>query len=203
MTLLKELRKTIDKRKGKKEQIEADIVSLSKSIKKQNKHIINLEKAQNIVLIAGKETQKQIQFHISDIVSLALEGVFRDPYKLVLDFVERRSKTECDIFFERNGERMKPLDSSGFGAANVASFALRVAAWCMQSPRSRNTIILDEPFKDLSEDNQEAASLMVKELSRRLNLQFIIVTHKQALATSADRVFRTTIKNGITKVKIL
>lgn len=197
---LKELSKKIEREKGKKLEVQSDIKKLKKSIKKKEKEFLILEKAHEIIKAVGKRTQEQLQFHIADITSLALSSIFDDPYKLVLKFEDRRGKTECDILFERDGNLLKPLDSSGGGVVDVASFALRIASWSMQTPRTRAFIMLDEPFKHLSQDKQEAASEMVKEVSRRLGIQFLIVTHETILATYADNGYRTTIKKGITKV---
>ena len=147
------------------------------------------------------ETQQQLQFHISDITSLALEAVFDDPYELTAEFVQRRNKTECDLYFIRDGSRVDPLSASGGGAVDVAAFALRVASWTMSRPRPRATIILDEPLRFLSVDLQPRASQMIKELSTRLEIQFIIVTHENTLTDQADRVFETKISKGITKIQ--
>jgi predicted ABC-type transport system involved in lysophospholipase L1 biosynthesis ATPase subunit len=155
------------------------------------------EQAREIVREVGLATQQQLQVHISDVTSLALESVFEDPYELVAEFVQRRNKTECDLYFARDGHRMDPMDSSGYGAVDVASFALRIAAWSMQVPKKRNVIILDEPFKFLDgrTDRIERASLMIKELSDRLGIQFIIVTHNATLADHADKTFRVALRN--------
>jgi ABC-type sugar transport system ATPase subunit len=83
----------------------------------------------------------------------------------------------------------------------VAAFALRIASWSMQKPKSRNVIILDEPLKYLSENYQEKGSAMIKEISQRLGIQFIIVTHEQTLASYADKVFEVSIKKGVSQVK--
>ena len=84
---------------------------------------------------------------------------------------------------------------------DVAAFALRIASWSMSMPHSQNTIILDEPLRFLSADCQEKASAMIKELSQRLGLQFIIVTHESVLASYADKVFETSIRKGVTRIK--
>jgi ABC-type lipoprotein export system ATPase subunit len=70
----------------------------------------------------------------------------------------------------------------------------------MNRPHTRPVIILDEPLRFLSVDLQERASIMIKEISKKLGLQFIIITHEQTLASYADRVFETRIRKGITKV---
>lgn len=196
-----ELRRKIERKKGKKIELERGIETIKNKITESEQYLINLEKARSIINIVGMETQQQLQFHISDIASLALESVFQDPYKLILEFVERRNKTECDILFERNGTTFDPLDSSGVGAVDVAAFALRIASWSMAVKRTRNTIILDEPMRFLSAEYQENASEMIKEISKKLGIQFIIITHEPTYASYADRTFTVSIKNGVSQVK--
>lgn len=156
--------------------------------------------AQQIAQLVAKETQSQIICHIEDIVTLALQAVFGDgAYSFEIEFVERRGKTEADLFFVRNGLRIRPMDAAGGGAVDVVSFALRVALWSLlRSTGSdvNNTIILDEPFRFLSVNLQPLAGEMVKMLSDRLGIQFIIVTHIQDLADKADRVFRVSNSSG-------
>jgi len=196
-----DLRSEIDKRKGNKEQLETDIQSLQESVTTNEKHLKNLDKARTIIHVIAQDSQKELKFHISDITSLALDSIFPDPYSLVLNFETRRNTTQCDILFERDSHLVKPKDATGGGAVDVAALALRIASWSMQNPRSRNTILLDEPFKNVSVRYREDASAMIKELSDKLGLQFIIVTHMEELAQFADKEFKTTIKKRVTKIK--
>jgi len=200
---LQTIRQRLEQRKGQKIQIEKNITQLKDELTEHKRSLRRHEQAREIIREVALKTMSQISFHISDITSLALEAVFDNPYRLVTDFVQRRNKTECDLYFERDGNRMDPLSASGVGAVDIASFALRIASWSMNRPHSRNVIILDEPFKCLSDNYQEKASQMVKELSEKLGLQFVIVTHNDILASYADRTFEVSIKNGISKVKQL
>lgn len=201
MNNIHDIKSFYERQVGKKEQIEQDITDLQSKLKKNRKQVKNLEKAHEIVKLVGGETQQQLHYHISDITSLALEGVFENPYKLILDFVERRGKVECDLLFERDDLRIKPKRASGFGALDISSLALRIACWSMMSPRTRPVIIIDEPFRNLSEKYHEPASQMVKEISDKLGIQFIVSTHTPALAAYADKEFKVTIKKGKSKVK--
>lgn len=198
---IQSLRNILERKKGKRIELKKSINTLELEIETSMYSMQCLEEARSIIRLIGLQIQQELQYHISDITSLALEGIFKEPYKLLLDFVERRNKTECDIFFERDGEKFKPLDSSGGGAVDVAAFALRVASWSMQKPRPRNLIILDEPMRFLSAEYQENASLMIKEISSKLGIQFIIITHNTTLASFADKVFEVSIKNGKSLIK--
>lgn len=198
---IKDIRNTLERERGKQAILTQQISTLKhrrRDLKRSQRHH---EQAREIIREVGLKTQQQLQYHISDITSLALEAVFSDPYKLVVEFVQRRNKTECDLLFERDGERIDPISASGGGAVDVASFALRIASWSMRRPKTRPVIILDEPMRFLSVDLQERASAMIKQVSDKLGVQFIIITHEATLAAEADKVFDVKLKNGVSKVK--
>ena len=197
---IKTLRTQLERQKGQQLQIEKTITETQRMVKEKIRSLKRHEQAREIIREVGIKTQNQLSFHISDITSLALEAVFPNPYKLIVEFVQRRNKTECDLYFDRDGNPVDPLDASGGGAVDVAAFALRIASWSMQRPKSQPIIILDEPLRFLSTDYQEQASLMIKEVSQKLGLQFIIITHESVLAAHADKVFETKIKKGVTEV---
>ena len=197
---LKEIRTHIERKRGQKEEVKNRLYDLSQQKDSLAKEINYSEKAQIIIQRVAKETQQGLEYHISDIVSLALTTIFDKPYKFKIEFVLKRNKTECELLFEREGELINPLSASGGGVIDVASFALRIALWTLQAPKSRNTIILDEPFKYLSSDLLPRACVLLKELSQKLNLQMIIVTHLDDLTETADKVFQVSIKKGISKV---
>lgn len=197
---IKSLRSELDSRRGQQKQTAQNLEQAQERLSAYQTDLQNHEQAREVIKETGLKTQQALAFHISDITSLALQAVFPEPYDLVVDFVQRRNKTECDLWFERDGEKLSPMDASGGGAVDVAAFALRVASWSMQHPRSRATIILDEPMRFLSTDLQPKASEMLKQLSEKLGLQFIIITHEEELADEADKVFEIRQRKGVSEV---
>ena len=195
-----ELRNKLEQSKGKKAQITQSITTLAQEVKDKKRDLVRHEQAREVIRIVGLSTQSQLQFHISDIVSMALDAVFPDPYQMKVEFVQRRNKTECDLSFVRGGMQIDPMTASGVGTVDVATFALRIASWTMMRPRTRNTIILDEPMRFLSAEYQERASVMIKEISQKLGIQFIIITHEQVLTTFADKIFEVSIRKGVSKL---
>lgn len=198
-----EAKKLVQQKEGRKIELEDSIEQMIQRIRKDKKYQKNLEKAHEILKQVGLQTQQQLIYHISDVTSVALESVFDEPYKLTLDFVERRGKNECDILFEKNGSKIDPMLASGGGVVDLAAFALRIASWSMQIPPTRSIIILDEPFKHLSKNLHDRASQMIKMLSDKLGIQFIIVTHETSLGLSADKMFEVKQRKGISNVKQL
>lgn len=197
----------MDQAKGAKRKSEVAKEKVEERIHAGKINLRNHEKAREIIREAGLKTQELLSYHISEITSLALESVFDDPYSLQVEFVHKRNKTECDLYFVRDGFRVDPMTESGGGAVDIASFALRIASWSMMNPKLRNTIILDEPLKNLSKDLQEKGSLMIKEVSKKLGIQFIIITHEEMLTMYADRIFEVKkVKKGkkkFSKVSII
>ena len=201
---IEEIRSKLERLKGAKEQIEKDINHLEDVVVENKKQLRATEKAREIIKQVGLKTQEKLSYNISEITSLALNAVLANPYNLKLEFVERRNKTECDILFTRGGTEIKPFDGGG-GAVDIAAFALRIASWSMQSPRSRNVLILDEPFKHLKGEQANVQVLeMVQELSTKLQLQIIMVSDERvsrgATMEATDKLFETSIKKGVTKV---
>jgi DNA repair exonuclease SbcCD ATPase subunit len=191
----------LERLKGERDKVSQSITNSKNTLRTLKQDIRRHQQAREVIRQVGLHTQQKLQYYISDISSLALYSVLDDPYELSVEFVERRNKTECDLYFVQDGHKIDPIAGSGVGAIDVAAFALRIASYTMKHSRSRNVVILDEPFRYLSEDLQPRAARMVKELSERLEIQFIIVTHEQALTEHADKTFRVTIKKGVSHVR--
>ena len=197
---LKEIRQKLEQKKGQRIEVISnydkainDYISLQKEIKYS-------EQARAIIQQVARETQEQVQFHISDIVSMALETIFDKPYDFVVDFTIKRGKTECELYLKRNGHRVNPMNCGGGGVVDVVSFSLRIALWTLQTPRSRKTVVLDEPFKWLSKDLLPRACELLQEVSRKMELQLIIITHLDELMEGADKIFNVSIRKGVSHV---
>lgn len=202
---LQQLRYRLEQKKGERLQIERSIASLQEQIQEGKKALRAHERARSILQEVGVKTQEQLSYNISTIASLALETVFDIPYELQLEFIQRRNKTECDIYFVRDGVKIDPY-SGGGGAIDVAAFALRVALWTMHQPRTRPVLILDEPFKHLKGEEANRKMLeMVSKISKKLGIQIIMVSDervpREVTMEYADRLFESSIHKGVTRIK--
>jgi len=205
-----DLRKGLERKKGQRDEILSELKAVKEEIIKFKIEIRVSEKAQAIIQIVAKKTQKELEYRISEPVTLCLKSVFDNPYEFLVDFVTRRNKSECDLLFKRSSlsKPIIPKDSSGIGAVDVAAFGLRVATWALSRFRSKNVLILDEPFSHLKgiEANKRIIQV-VKVLSKQLGLQVIMVSDERVpineIKKGADRVFEVGIgKNGFSEVKV-
>jgi len=194
-------RNRVEQEKGKKQALEEYSQEQAADLQRRKKRLRNLKDALLVVQHVSQKTQEELKYQITELVTLALKAVFEDPYEFDIDFVHKRGKTEAEVSFIRDGEKIDPMTASGGGAVDIASFALRITLWNLHRPRTANTIILDEPARFVSDDLQPKFGEMLKMISDKLNIQFIIVTHKKALMESADKVFHVIMKNKNSEVK--
>lgn len=156
---------------------------------------IDCEMASDILQTVGMQTQDNLKFRIESLVTAGLEYVFDHPYTFKVEFDIARGNSQCNLFFERDGMTVKPVDDSGGGALDTASFALRIAMWSLQSDRSSPVFILDEPGRFVSRDLRERFAEFLKKMSDKLGIQLIIVTHDDSAKECADNTINI-IKQG-------
>jgi DNA repair exonuclease SbcCD ATPase subunit len=160
--------------------------------------------AQTIIQAAAKLTQQQLEYRISELATLALKTVFPDPYTLEVSFEEKRGRTECVILLRRDFDLedvgVRPMEACGHGVLDVVGLALRLSLWSLRKPRAAPVFILDEPFRNISRDYLPQVATLLKELSARLGIQFILVTHEEEIAACADKAFRVTFAKTGSKV---
>ena len=170
----------------------------SAEIKKANaeKLLENLLKARIIVQTVAEQTQKKLEFHISNLVSMALSSVFPDPYVFELRYTQRRNKIEADLIFSKNGKETDDiLNTGGGGVADIASLALRISLWSIK--KTHPVLILDESTKFLhSPIYQEKASELLKEVCDKMGLQIIMISDQPNILKFANNTIKVKNING-------
>jgi len=173
---------------AEKKVIENDLKKKQNELQSYQEEKEAAEEARIILQTAARKTQQNIEIHFSDLVTKAMQLVFDNPYVFQPEFIEKRNKTECDLWFVKNNQKLRPRFASGGGALDVASFALRLAYWRLE--KSAPVLILDEPFKNLSRNLMPKAVEMLKMLSNEFGLQIIMITHIQEIVEEANKVFK-------------
>lgn len=193
--------KVLTELKTRRDMLVMSLQDREAKLEKANKDVLNSEKARIVVQRAATKAQKNLEFRIENIVTIALSSVFDDPFSFKVKFVDRRNQTECDMLFVKDGNECDPMESTGGGEIDIASLALRMAIWSIKKTRAIQ--ILDEPAKFLSRDMQDKCSEMLKSLSEKLGIQMIIVSHIPEMITAADRVFQVQQIEGVSHVRTI
>lgn len=187
----------------KEAELKNEIKSLEKNKKKKlklNEILKDHQEALIIVQKASKLTQEHLSRHLAGIVTKALATVFEEKYKFKIEWVERRNSTEADFKLFKNGRERAIFGSSGFGIADIISFALRVAYVLLLG--KRKLLILDEPFRHLDVYHQPYAAHLVNQLAEELDIKFIISTHHKDFANECKSLIKVINKNDTAKVKV-
>lgn len=208
MNPIKELRQELEQRKGKKAQIEQDISQTRQQYRNAKRGYSQHERALEIVKLVGLKTQKELEFHLAEPVSLGLAAVFDDPYQLVVNFQSKRGKTEAELFLERRNLKIPPIGFTGKGARDVTAFVLRPVYMSMQQEKVRPVLLLDEPFAGLKGNTANMRALeLVKEISHELKIQIIMISDERVpredIIENADRTFLITQKKGKSEIQQL
>lgn len=149
-----------------------------------------IEQSQAFLQKVAQQTQEHLRFQVEDIVNLALETCFPGEYTFQILFNISRGKTDAELVFldQKTGRQVDPMNASGGGVVDLTCFALRIACYALEKEID-NVIVLDEPFRFLSRDLQERAGEILKTLSKKMNLQIILVSHIGEIINVADKVF--------------
>lgn len=139
--------------------------------------------AQQILQSLAQTVQEKVHQRIVEVVSACLSAVFEEPYFFTIRFEKKRGRTEARLLFVRGELEVDPLTASGGGVVDVAAFALRVAALSLYRPPLSRVLVLDEPFRFVSEQYQPRIRAMLEEISQKIGMQLVMVTHNPIYAT--------------------
>lgn len=147
-----------------------------------------LVEVRRVISEAARVTQLQFKGFVETLVTMAIQTVFpEEQYKFVMEFDLKANRSEINLLVQQ-GEKEPycPEDEQGGGLLDIISFALRVVMWSLEKPRSRPIFIMDEPFRYCGKLTPLAGN-MAKEVSQKLGMQIIMVTHEDSLSEIADR----------------
>lgn len=190
---------------GMKVQIKREYDNNVDEYESKGVYLSLLEESQLLIQRVAQDTQSKLKFKVEDVVNTALDAVFPDEYSFSLDFELSRGKTEARLVFnsKKTGREIDPMNASGGGVVDLTSFALRIACFALEQGTD-NVIVLDEPFRFISRDLQSRAGEILKSLSRKMGIQFIIVTHIAEMIDVADKIFEVKKnKSGISEITVI
>ena len=185
---------------AKKSLLEKKLEEDTESIKSLETTSYNLQRARWVLTEVSKITQMNFKTRVEELVTVAIRSIFDRPFEFHLKFEQKRNRLEITPVIIENGQEFIPKDEMGGGILPVIGFALRVVLWSMENPRSRNTIIMDEPFAGIGSLMNRAGS-MLQEISNKLGIQLIITTHDPVLSEYADKSWEVKHNGSFSKIR--
>jgi DNA repair exonuclease SbcCD ATPase subunit len=139
-------------------------------------------KCRKIINSLANETITDMLLWIEKTVTFCIEQVYPG-HTFVFKKEIKRNQLELKPMIVKNGQERPPDYSNGGGMMDLISIALRVANWSIQKEKSLPVFVLDEPMKYMGAFSNLGAQVL-EQLSEKMGLQFIIITHNTNLAES-------------------
>jgi len=197
MSRLSMIADAVQKQVGQREAIQEQFNDQTAKLKNQKHRVGCIEKSAALVQKVATEMNNKVALQLTDITQAMVDSVFPGEYEVKLEFDIKQGRTHVDIYLDMDGEKIYPLDSDGGGVANMVELGLRLAA--LQLGNTRKTIVLDQPFKDLSREYLPLGAEILKKISKELGIQMIIINHIPELMEIADKTIEIS-KNPETKI---
>jgi DNA repair exonuclease SbcCD ATPase subunit len=205
MATLNELKAIVNRQQAKHSVLSKQLSDKCSDIKALERVTNDMVEARNLISEASRVTQEQFKQFVESLVTLAIQSVFPDQgYKFIVDFTLQSNKPQINLLVQQGDkEPYVPEDEQGGALLDVVSFALKIVMWSLEKPKSRNVLIFDEPFRWTGGLTGKAVSMM-KEVSSKMGIQMIIVTHDETLSDIADRSWKISrIKGKPSKVELI
>ena len=188
---LEEIRTATSKAQGSRLHLSEALASRELHIARSLEDTAAFEDVQRLIQETAQEVQEGIRFHIQDIVQHALDAIFGDTYKFLVEFTVSRGRTEARLLVEKGGNVMDDLmEDEGGTLVQIVAMALRIAVWTLAP--TDNVLIFDEPGNQVSAQYKPVFAEIIRGLSQRLGIQILMVSHDDTYIATADRVFTIT-----------
>jgi len=180
----------LDETRAKKQVLEQSVAEIQTELLQLKTRLGNLVIAQEVINSVSILAQTEFKGAVEALVTEALHYVFGDNYAFEIESTIARNQAEAQMWVSIDGVRHSLKDELGGGVVDTISFVLKVVFWALQINRTEPVLIFDEPMKNLDSGRLKDVGRMMRSLSERLHLQFLIVSHEQGLIEIADRSYR-------------
>lgn len=187
-SILSEAESKYNSMRGQVELLESQMNEGYDKIKALEDKNLDYKKCIELLMILDADSKTTLKKYFEEIVTYALQYIFNDKYKFQLMFGRRGNSQEIDFLLEtpNSTDLHDPLISSGGGILDILSLALRISLMELTRPRIPGFLVLDEPFKHLSDNYIDMAGEFLRAINLRIKRQIILVTHKEPLINFAD-----------------
>ena len=183
---------------GERDSLKQKLDSTKKRLVDIDNTTEKLVKTSQFLQTLSDVTRQQIIDRISTIVTDALQKI-KDP-NLTFKMKLSTGRNQVDVSFvvveKDTGHELDILHSSGGTIADLITFPLKVSLLLKWSPQLSRILLLDEQFKFVAAQDREPLAEFIRQISEKLNLQILLVTHMTELTERAHKVFGVTKKGN-------
>jgi len=198
---IKELQRKTDRIDGFYQSLKQQEQGLKKTVDSLKKDIDRDIKSSTVLKHLLDIMVKDEVERMAGLITYGLKTIFEDQD---LTFVPAITKKSGKIHIElktNNGGIEGGYRAFGGSVAVIESFLLRVL--CILKKRYSRLMILDETFAAVGEEYIANTGKLVSELSKKIGLDVLLVTHQKEFQHNADHVYKVKeSRNGLIMEKI-
>src|ERR1035437_4215210 len=160
-------------------------------------------KAGSLLQSVSEKTRDASIDKIQNIVTSALQEVLDNTHiEFVILFENKRNAVSVEFRIRDNlvGTDIDVINGEAGGLKNVISTILRLVIIDLHSPAITGPIVLDEVGANISVEYQPRFGKFVKDYSRMIGRQIILVSHSTSVMIEADKEIRLSQVGGVSKV---
>jgi hypothetical protein len=145
----------------------------------------------------------EVKDGIQGTVTEALRLIFGDQYRVEFGYGVKNNRSSLEIEMVRDtpsGEVRRTLGGFGGSVADCISVPLRLMI-LVTKYRDNPVCVFDESFKHVDSNRITRVAQFLSDVSEKLGLQVIMLSHHAAMKDAADAAFRIENQNGKSLVK--
>ena len=197
-------RRSLDQQAGRALQVAADGKAAEEETARLSALADRCAKVAALLSRVGEEEQERARAMFESLATRALRVIFDDSlsFRLVPGESGGQVTLEPVLRSSYDGEDLDTavIDARGYGMAAVVGFVLRLVMVKL-TPRLRDILLLDESFRFVSEGYVDRLGEFLREVTTRLGIQIVMITHDRAFSQYADARVRLALgPGGVTQV---
>jgi ABC-type glutathione transport system ATPase component len=153
----------------------------------------------NEVADARRNTVKS---KIEGILTEAMHMIYGLQYRVEFDYSFKANRSNMEIEVVKNAqiggesrEVRRTMEGCGGGVGDTIAVPLRLLVM-LGSRQTDKVAILDEAYKHMDGDRIENVANFIKDISKRLGIQIIFLSHHEIMQNVAEKVFQVSDDNG-------
>lgn len=186
-----------------KNQTEKELEDHKKELQEIFARVENYGKVNDIFVSFSESYKKLVIDKIEALITDGLQTIMQNKH-IYFRFKVETKRNNLDISFkifdDIVGEETDLLFGESGGVKNIVAILLRVILIILSTPNPA-PIVLDEVGVGISEEYQENFGTFLSDLSHKLGIQIIFITHINAVAGKADSVITVTQSKGVSQVR--
>lgn len=189
-----------------KKRLQNDLNKEKNLIFSYEKEIDIYNKKKLLLVESSKEARNASKEIFEYIATNALQTILGENLSVVINFGQNKENTTAEFMIkstykDKEDIIVDPTNEDGGGAADIVALSSLITINSLLSDNNSAVIAIDEPTKFVSKGNSLDVAKFLKDITKDMNKQILMVTHDGVSKEIADKAYHIELdEKGISKV---